>query len=56
MPDPPLEYAGAPDEAAPLPRRTLRTWGILLAVWSVGLILWAFYIGMLLYLFVRVFG
>jgi hypothetical protein len=56
MPDPPLQYAGAPQEAAPLPRRTLATWVLLLAVWSVGLLVWAFYIGVLLYLFVNVFG
>ena len=55
MPDPPLEYAGMED-ATPLPRRTLGTWVRLLLVWTVGLLVWAFYIAVLLYLFVNVFG
>jgi hypothetical protein len=54
MADPPLQYAGAPEDTAPLPRRTIGTWLKLLAVWSVGLCFWAFYIAMLIYLFVKI--
>jgi hypothetical protein len=56
MPDSPLEYAGTDERHAPLPRRTLATWLMLLGVWGIGLVMWAFYIAVLLYLFVNVFG
>ena len=54
MPDPPLEYAGTTERETPLPRRTLATWVLLLIVWLLGLLVWAFYIAVLLYLFVKV--
>ena len=38
------------------PRRSLRTWLILLAVWGVGLMVWAAYVVVIVLTAVRVFA
>ena len=54
MNEPPLQYAGrdTPAEA----RRTIGTWAMLLLVWSIGFVVWLFYIAAAIYLFFRIFS
>lgn len=37
----------------PRVRRSLSTWLLLLAVWTVGLVFWCFYVGVALYVLYR---
>jgi hypothetical protein len=56
MNEPPLQYAGRDTPADDARRRTLGTWAMLLVIWSVGLLVWAFYIAGAVYLFFRIFS
>ncbi len=40
----------------PPPRRSASTWALLLLVWGVGLIAWAFYIALIVMVLARVLG
>ena len=53
MVDPQLNY-GSRDEAEHRPRRSAATWAKLLIVWSVGLVVWAFYLMALAWLWIKV--
>jgi hypothetical protein len=55
MNEPPIDYAGrdTPDDVR---RRSLGTWAMLLVIWSIGLLVWAVYIGAAVYLFFRIFS
>ena len=52
----PLGYRSGPDAAADDVRamhRSLGTWGILCAVWAIGLCVWVVYLGLIGYLVFR---
>jgi hypothetical protein len=52
--DPPLDYADPAIRQAST-GRPLRGWLILLGVWTVGLAIWALYLGLLVMLVIRFF-
>ena len=51
--DPPLDYAN-PKVRSASTGRPLRSWLILLVVWTIGLAIWALYLGLLVMLVIRV--
>jgi len=55
MNEPPLQYAGR-DTPGDASRRSIGTWAMLLVVWSIGFIVWLFYIAAAIYLFFRIFS
>jgi hypothetical protein len=51
----PIPYVSDDEaHANPRPPRSAGTWVRLLIVWGAGLIVWAFYIAVILYVFIRV--
>ena len=43
-------------DADPAGGRSAGKWAVLLVVWAIGLVVWPVYIGLLVWLLVRVFG
>jgi hypothetical protein len=53
MPDERFDLPGGGETARP-PRRPLRKWVQLLSVWAIGMVIWAAYIAVILFLFSRI--